>query len=616
MSRCHPSWVAFWLTLVWAAAEAAPPPTLAVDGAGLTSEQFDASRELMDAALALLPARWRNAVDPKLTVHWRDDLPEHVVGRARSHQLLLDRHLLDGWMAQPAPDRLDDAGKRAALAAVIHELAHAYDRSPQGKLSRDPRLLDLAGWQKQPLRPWRSDNAFRDRSPDRYELRNPREFVAVNLEHYLLDPDYSCRRPALAAWFAERFGITAEAHGGCTAVLPYVQSAGHDGGVSLLDLDPARVYEVDYLLAENGDEAMSLWGHSMLRLVICAPTHAPGPECRLDLQYHRVLSFRAFVNDVQISSWRGLTGSYPSRLFVLPLNQVVDEYNQVELRDLVSIPLMLRADEIAALLERAARVHWSYDGHYYFIGNNCAVETFKLLHDSVLRLSGAHLSSITPRGLLHRLERAGFADDSVLNNPTDAIRQGYRFESAARHYQTMLDVARESLPLPTHKVEDWFALPASARRPWLQQAGLRASAALFLLEQATHRRQELRMRDFLKRRLLSGDLDAERARDTILQLLDNVGALTRPAALVDGEAGYGLPQSQERPRLLAQIEWRNAQLTQGWRVVWKQAPEQLPAREREDWEGTEANLALIGERLRKLATEGSQPTLHAPTTSQ
>jgi hypothetical protein len=345
----------------------------------------------------------------------------------------------------------------------------------------------------------------------------------------------------------------------------------------------------------------------MLRLVICAPTRAPGPECRLDLQYHRVLSFRAFVNDVQISSWRGLTGSYPSRLFVLPLNQVLDEYNQVELRDLVSIPLRLGADEIAALLERAARVHWSYDGHYYFIGNNCAVETFKLLHDSVLRLSGERLSSITPRGLLRRLERAGFADESVLNNPTDAIRQGYRFESAARHYQTMLDVARETLPLPTHKVEDWFALPASARRPWLQQAGLRASAALFLLEQATHRRQELRMRDFLKRRLLTGDLDAERARNTILQLLDNVGALTRPAALLDGETGYGLPQSQERPRLLAQMESRNAQLTQGWRTLWKQAPEQLPAREREDWEGTEANLALIGERLRKLAREESSP---------
>ncbi|MBZ4346157.1 DUF4105 domain-containing protein, partial [Mycobacterium tuberculosis] len=73
------------------------------------------------------------------------------------------------------------------------------------------------------------------------------------------------------------------------------------------------------------------WGHSMLRLVICAPGRPRGPDCRLDLAQHRVLSFRAFVGDVQISSWRGLTGVYPSRLFVLPLNQVINEYAQLEL---------------------------------------------------------------------------------------------------------------------------------------------------------------------------------------------------------------------------------------------------------------------------------------------
>src|SRR5690606_35260215 len=114
----------------------------------------------------------------------------------------------------------------------------------------------------------------------------------------------------------------------------------------LLQLDPARVYAVDYLLAEGNDRFMSRWGHSMLRLVICAPDRAPGPDCRLDLQYHRVLSFRAFVDDVQISSWRGLTGSYPSRLFVLPLAQVVDEYTKVQLRGLQSIPLRLSPMEI------------------------------------------------------------------------------------------------------------------------------------------------------------------------------------------------------------------------------------------------------------------------------
>src|SRR3546814_2080031 len=86
-------------------------------------------------------------------------------------------------------------------------------------------------------------------------------------------------------------------------------------------------------------------------------------------------------------SWRGLTGSYPSRLYLLPLQQVVDEYTRVELRGLQSIPLRLDDTEIAGLLERAARVHWSYDGRYRFITNNCAVETYKLLHDGVPRLA-------------------------------------------------------------------------------------------------------------------------------------------------------------------------------------------------------------------------------------
>lgn len=124
----------------------------------------------------------------------------------------------------------------------------------------------------------------------------------------------------------------------------------------------------------------------MLRLVICRPGRAPGPGCRLDLEHHRVLSFRAFVGDVQISNWRGLTGGYPSRLFVLPLQQVVDEYTKVELRGLQSLPLQLSPGEIAGLLERTAQVHWSYDGRYYFVSNNCAVETAKLLQAGVPRL--------------------------------------------------------------------------------------------------------------------------------------------------------------------------------------------------------------------------------------
>ena len=548
-----------------------------------------------------------DALQQRIEVEWRDDLPAQVHGRAQGRRLLLDRTLLDGWMARPSDAGTEDPATRAALAAVIHELAHFYDRTPHGRLSRDPRLLDLAGWQVSPMRLGlrSSHNAFSDRSPDRYELESPAEFVAVNLEYFLLDPAYACRRPALYQHFTAHFGsVPPQAE--CAPDFVYLQ-AGADADLSpLLQLDPERVYAVEYLLAEGNERPMSRWGHSMLRLVICAPGRARGPDCRFDLQYHLVLSFRAFVGDVQISSWRGLTGSYPSRLFLLPLEQVIDEYTKVELRGLQSIPLQLDPPEIAALLERTARLHWSYDGRYYFLSNNCAVETFKLLHDGVPRLAGEHLASITPTGLLRRLQRAGIADVTVLEDHDEALRLGYRFEALSAHYQAMFEVARQALQLPQTKAQDWLELNAGDRTPWLARADLRASAALMLLEQAALRRQELLARDELKRRFLGRNADrsadGEDALAAVQEVLRLEGFLSRPAALLP-DTGYGLPQYEER-ELLAQESSREL-------AEWRQQSEQLRSEARR-WltpqrqavlDATEANVDALGEQLRRLHRE-------------
>jgi hypothetical protein len=322
--RLRTAWPALCLLAGLGTAWAAPQLELADES--LTPAQAEATRQLLADAVQRLPAAWADALRQRIEVEWRDDLPKQVHGRAQARQMLLDRALLDGWMARPRTAGLDDPATRAALAAIIHELAHFYDRAPQGRLSRDPRLLDLAGWQVSPMRLGlrTSKNAFRDRTPDRYELASPVEFVAVNLEYFLLDPAYACRRPALHDYFAAHFG-SAPPKAACAPDLVYLQAGADAAASPLRELDPERVYAVEYLLAEGNDRPMSRWGHSMLRLVICAPGRARGPDCRLDLQYHQVLSFRAFVGDVQISSWRGLTGSYPSRLFLLPLEQVIDE---------------------------------------------------------------------------------------------------------------------------------------------------------------------------------------------------------------------------------------------------------------------------------------------------
>lgn len=578
---------------------------------GLSAAQSEASQQLLDESWAMLTPRWRQALQSPILLQWSAALPRQVRGRAMRQRLLLDSDLLAGWMQSQADGNA--AARQAALSALIHELAHFLDRSMQ--LSRDPRLRDLAGWQRQPLRPWRGSNHFSDRSPDRYELTNAEEFVAVNLEHFLLDAEYACRRPALWSWFVARLG---EPHPKpeCDHKLPFLQADSEDGHVSPLLLDPARIYAVDYLMAEGNEQAMSRWGHSMLRLVVCAPERPPGPDCRLDLRYHRVLSFRAFVSDVQISSWRGLTGSYPARLFVLPLTQVVDEYTKVELRGLSSVPLRLSTQEIAALLERAARVHWSYDGRYYFVGNNCAVETWKLLHDGIERLASLPLAGITPRGLMRRLQRNGVADISVLADHAEAVRRGYYFESAATHYQAMFEVLKQSFDLPQRNVEQWLEMAADQRRPWIAKADLRASAALLLLEQAAQRRQELRMREMVKRQLMSGRGDHAQAQLASLQkLLEGAGLLARPAALL-GATGYGLPQEEELQELANVSADQGQQLRLGWKALREWTRSGLPQVQRDALADVEENMTLISKHLRLLHARAGGVALPASGSMQ
>jgi len=620
---------------------------LALDSRTLDAEQRAASQALLDEAMAALPPRLVQSLDREVRVQWRDDLPEQAYGRAGGNRLQLNRRLLpaltDGSAASEKTNRPHGTVRRELLATVVHEVAHLYDRarlwSPeqhllQGQcrqragnlgliglpdhcrgqtgrrftLSDDPRLLDLAGWPqrvgKRGLR--EHDNAQLVRSPDPYELTSPLEFVAVNLEYFLLDPSYACRRPSLQRYLRDHFSWAPENAADCADDYPFLNAGREFGRTPLLSLDPARVYEVDYLFAEANDAWVSRWGHSMLRLVICAPGREPGPGCRLDLDHHLVLSFRAFVDDVQLSSWDGLTGVYPSRLFILPLGQVIDEYTKVELRSLASVPLKLQHDEIRQLVERSAELHWSYDGDYYFLSNNCAVETLKLLRSGTTRDELVALDSIMPNGLLEVLIHRGLADAGVLDDTREALRLGYRFDSYRDRYQAMFTILKERLGLPQDSVEQWLELDAADRQQWIDRADLRATAALLLVEQAALRRQLLLAQDELKNRYLGGrgrDATLNKADGALQEILANSGYLSRPAELLDGP-GYGLPQPNEWTRLERESEQRQLRLNQLSEELDQEVRVLLGDERRKELEAIELNLTQIGEHLRGLHKAG------------
>ncbi len=617
---------------------------LTLDTSGLSSAEQQASQALLDEAMAALPPSFIERLNLPVSVRWQTDLPAHAYGQAdpRHNQLDLNAALLPALVDDSATQpngRNHGSQRRELLATVLHELTHLYDRArlqspaehlltqrcrqqlnshgPIGladscrgqsqrrfSLSDDPRLLDLAGWQERAGQRGQRDqsNDQVDRSPDPYEQTNPREFIAVNMEYFLLDPAYACRRPALQRYFRAHFDWAPAEQADCRPGLAYMNASRDFSSQPLGSIDPQQVYGVDYLFADANEQWMSRWGHGMLRLIICAPERPRGPDCRLDLDQHLVLSYRAFVGDVQLSSWDGLTGNYPSRLFVLPLDQVIEEYTKVELRSLNSIPLQLNREQLEQLLEQTAQLHWSYDGGYYFFTNNCAVETLKLLRSGTNHPQLQSLDTILPNGLQTMLGARGVADLSVLDDRQQALRLGYRFDSFRERYQAMFLVLRERLPIPQTSVEEWLELPATQRRTWFAAADLRSNAALLLLEQAALRRQLLLTQDELKRTYLDQQNAPDsqawgQASQTLQAMLAESGFLSRPAELL--ETGYGLPQDSEWQELTAKSDSHQRQL----RLLSDRLEGQIrllltPARLAE-LEGGKANLQQLDSRLRE-----------------
>ena len=287
---------------------------------------------------------------------------------------------------------------KTAMATVIHETTHIYDR--QNNLSNSPQYLSLAGWVEigawgGPERLMTNEKAV-FHSPDPYEYVNPQEHFAVNMEYFLLDPQYRNRRPALYLFFKTFFGFDSFSE---APFMPFTEvdlSFPQIGqrAISTADLNPDRIYGVDYLIAGHGETTSSTWGHSMLRLIICSPERTEvGPQCLNDINYHVVVSYRANVLDLILNYWKGLQGDYPSRLFLFSFMDIIDEYNRDDLRDLISIPLRLNDGEKKILIYHLLEQYLSYQGRYYFFGNNCSTECLNVLKAAS---QNTHLQTLLP----------------------------------------------------------------------------------------------------------------------------------------------------------------------------------------------------------------------------
>jgi hypothetical protein len=347
---------------------------------------------------------------------------------------------------------------RLALATLVHEISHLYDftsymtpergyqlqdciaqelkngTSPNCEMefSQHPRLVsgtptfrNMEHWD-----PYSNRNFLHARSQDPYEFTRPEESFAVNMEYFLMDPEYGCRRPVEYRYFRDHFSFDPYPVRKCklnTQLEMSNELIGASG--AKFDLDPSRVYQVHYLFASKGKQMMSRFGHAMFRIILCNPTRKEvGPACLNDIANHVVVSFRANQGDWSIDSWKGLTGKYPSQMFLYPFYPaIVNEYTLDEPRDLISLPLNLNEQDKARFIERVIETYWTYQGKYYFITNNCATEALHLLKGVVQNPDFQNLDVATPIGLYQELSRFHLIDTELVSDQKQAMKKGYYF---------------------------------------------------------------------------------------------------------------------------------------------------------------------------------------------
>lgn len=450
-----------------------------------------------------------------------------------------------------------------AIATIIHELTHAYDFN-NGRVSNSMEYMRRAGFKKGLLKV-KSKNITAMRSADPYELVNIAESFAVNMEYFTMDPEFMCRKPSMFEYYKRLFGVDPFPNRNCKINNTVMVSS--SAGYIPTTLDISRIYRIDYLVASPGKEAMSGFGHSMFRLIVCAPEHLDvitnkvipatpfGKKCLEDKFYHLVISYRANVEDARLSYMKGIFGGYPSMLYILNFSDVLDEYNRDELRDLVSYPLKLSLREREEFITKVKEEHWNYRGAYKFVNNNCAVESYDLLRSSLDNSQLNKSASYTPNGVLEDLDKMEFlsiADKDVetFKAQTEQLQLAYK---SAYDYKTKNEKAdKTSLSkfIESSTVNQRFGKFQQFTKTKIPTSDLNAelhllkdrlvSASSFsVMEQQIYRTKALELRKQIAEKLMKTD-DPK-----VQDLLKSAKGILGKGITDFSKQGYGIPFNDE-----------------------------------------------------------------------
>lgn len=268
---------------------------------------------------------------------------------------------------------------------------------------------------------------------------------------YLSSPEFNCRQPLFFAYFANRYSLPAKRHtelkNACSAIVPFSLIT-YFGEEQVIWLDTRRVRDIHLLFAGKNNKIASRFGHVAIRLVVCPEVTSSDEECAANLYEHIVLGFQAHVDDLSISTLKGLTGKYKAFLFASQFIDVYQNYAITEFRTMHSLPLIINEVDRPRIVRSLSEIHWQYTGDYKFITNNCATLLQDALHviwpQYAQRKNPAKVF-LRPDSFFGAIQNPNLSLYEKLSPLATAEQAGYYFSSTREFYLQALQYMNESM---------------------------------------------------------------------------------------------------------------------------------------------------------------------------
>lgn len=185
----------------------------------------------------------------------------------------------------------------------------------------------------------------------------------------------------------------------------------------------------------------SMFGHTFLRF------HNKNRSALLDASFN--YAAQADDRNAIVYAWLGMTGGFPGQYSMHPYYVKINEYNDMESRDLWEFPLDVTPDELhfmqAHLWELSSALF-----PYYYLDENCSYQLLTLLEATRpgLKLTSRWSLFVTPTDTLHTMKEAGLISKEGRYRAAVFTRYFTFFENASPEARAIFRTIRDSRTLP------------------------------------------------------------------------------------------------------------------------------------------------------------------------